>query len=63
MALQASKIKALFLDLDGVVWHGASPIGDPAATFRKIHALNLLPLVGTNNATQTPEAYCKKFAS
>ena len=63
MALQASKIKALFLDLDGVVWHGASPIGDPAATFRKIHALNLLPLVGTNNATQTPEAYCEKFAS
>ena len=63
MALQASKIKALFLDLDGVVWHGASPIGDLAATFRKIYALNLLPLVGTNNATQTPEAYCEKFAS
>lgn len=62
MAIQFSKIKALFLDLDGVVWHGADPIGDLSAIFRKIAKMDVLPLIGTNNATKTPEAYCEKFA-
>lgn len=62
MTIQASKIKALFLDLDGVVWHGTSPIGDLGAIFTQIEALGILPLVGTNNATLTPEDYVAKFA-
>lgn len=62
MTIQASKIKAIFLDLDGVVWHGTSPIGDLSAIFAQIANLGILPLVGTNNATLTPEDYVAKFS-
>lgn len=62
MTIQVSKIKALFLDLDGVVWHGSAPIGDLGATFSQVADLGILPLVGTNNATLTPEDYVVKFA-
>lgn len=62
MAIQFSKIKALFLDLDGVVWHGADPIGNLSDIFRKIADMGVLPLIGTNNATKTPASYCEKFA-
>lgn len=63
MAIDFTKIKALFLDLDGVTWHGTEPIGDLAAIFRKIAAANVLPLIGTNNATKTPDSYREKFAA
>ncbi len=51
------QIKALFLDMDGVLWEGSNPIGDLDRIFRKIAQLGIQPFFGTNNATRTPEMY------
>ncbi|NMB94773.1 MAG: HAD-IIA family hydrolase [Flexilinea flocculi] len=50
-------IKALFLDMDGVLWHGKNPIGDLPSIFHKFQKIGIIPLFGTNNSTRTPEAY------
>lgn len=57
------RIKALFLDMDGVLWEGRRPIGDLPAIFEKINRLGILPLFGTNNSTRTPEMYRDLLAS
>jgi ribonucleotide monophosphatase NagD (HAD superfamily) len=31
-----SNIKALILDMDGVIWKGDAPIGDLPATFKRV---------------------------
>ncbi|MBI5944352.1 MAG: HAD-IIA family hydrolase [Chloroflexi bacterium] len=57
-----SNIKALILDMDGVVWKGDAPIGDLAATFQRIRERGLKFVFATNNGTKTPEEYQKKLA-
>lgn len=57
-----SNIKALILDMDGVVWKGDAPIGDLPATFRRIRERGLKFVFATNNGTKTPEEYQKKLA-
>jgi 4-nitrophenyl phosphatase len=58
-----STVKALFLDLDGVLWNGSEPIGDLKAIFQKITQAGVVPILGTNNSTRTPASYQKKMAS
>jgi 4-nitrophenyl phosphatase len=50
-------IKALILDMDGVLWRGPQPIGDLAAIFAEIARKGLGVIMATNNATRTPESY------
>ncbi|MBE0672298.1 MAG: HAD-IIA family hydrolase [Anaerolineales bacterium] len=57
-----SNIKALILDMDGVIWKGDSPIGDLPATFNKIRERGLKFVFATNNGTKTPEEYQKRLA-
>ncbi len=57
-----SNIKALILDMDGVVWKGDAPIGDLPATFKKIRERGLKFVFATNNGTKTPEEYQQKLA-
>ena len=57
-----STIKALILDMDGVIWKGDAPIGDLPATFRRIRERGLKFVFATNNGTKTPEEYQKKLA-
>lgn len=57
-----SKIKALILDMDGVVWKADTPIGDLVEIFTRIHARGLKFVFATNNGTKTPEEYQKKLA-
>jgi 4-nitrophenyl phosphatase len=57
-----SNIKALILDMDGVVWKGDAPIGDLAATFDRIRERGLKFVFATNNGTKTPEEYQQKLA-
>jgi len=57
-----SNIKALILDMDGVVWKADAPIGDLAATFTRIRQRGLAFVFATNNGTKTPEEYQKKLA-
>lgn len=57
-----SNIKALILDMDGVVWKGDAPIGDLPAIFKRIRERGLKFVFATNNGTKTPEEYQKKLA-
>jgi len=57
-----SNIKALILDMDGVVWKADAPIGDLPATFARIRERGLKFVFATNNGTKTPEEYRQKLA-
>ncbi len=57
-----SNIKALILDMDGVIWKGDAPIGDLPATFKRIRERGLKFVFATNNGTKTPEEYRQKLA-
>lgn len=57
-----SNIKALILDMDGVLWKSDEPIGDLPAVFKKIRERGLKFVFATNNGTKTPEAYQTKLA-
>lgn len=52
-----SNIKALILDMDGVIWRSDAPIGDLREVFRSIEARGLKYVFATNNGTKTPEQY------
>lgn len=58
-----SHIKALILDMDGVLWKGDAPLGDLPAVFRRIRARGLKFAFATNNGTKTPEEYQEKLRS
>ncbi|NWG34715.1 MAG: HAD-IIA family hydrolase [Chloroflexi bacterium] len=58
-----SHIKALILDMDGVLWKSDAPIGDLPAIFQRIRARGLKFAFATNNGTKTPEEYRQKLAS
>src|SRR5215208_2524255 len=50
-------IKALIIDMDGVIWKSDAPIGDLAAIFDRIRARGLKFVFATNNSTKTSEQY------
>ena len=54
-------VRGLILDIDGVLWKEAEPIGDLAAVFRTISAMGLAVTVATNNAMRTVEEYRLKL--
>jgi len=58
-----SHIKALILDMDGVIWRSDAPIGDLPATFKRIEELGLKFVFATNNGTKTPEQYVETLAN
>ncbi len=52
-----SNIKALILDMDGVIWKSDAPIGNLPDIFKRIEARGLKYVFATNNGTKTPEQY------
>ncbi|RME89123.1 MAG: HAD-IIA family hydrolase, partial [Anaerolineae bacterium] len=60
-ATTLSPLRALLLDMDGVLWRGEQPIGDLPAIFDRIRALNLGFMLVTNNSTRTPAHYLEKL--
>lgn len=54
-------IKALILDMDGVVWRGDAPIGDLPSIFNRIRARGLKFVFATNNSTKTSEQYVERL--
>ena len=52
-----SHIKALILDMDGVIWKADAPIGDLPSIFKRIRARGLKYVFATNNSTRTSEQY------
>lgn len=59
--LHLDSIKALVLDMDGVLWKDTEPIGDLSAIFETLKAKNIQHIFATNNATRTAEDYTKKL--
>jgi 4-nitrophenyl phosphatase len=57
-----SHIKALILDMDGVVWRADTPIGDLAEIFARVEARGIKYVFATNNGTKTPEQYAERLA-
>ena len=55
--MKSIDIKALVLDMDGVLWRGKEPIGDLPKIFASIHAKGLRFAFATNNSSRTAEKY------
>lgn len=55
-------VKALILDLDGVLWRGDKPIGDLRYIFDRIRSYGLKVVCTTNNSTSTPLQFAEKIA-
>lgn len=61
MSLIPPSIKALILDMDGVLWKDSTPIGDLPMIFNRIQALGLQVVLATNNATLSVDMYLSKL--
>jgi 4-nitrophenyl phosphatase len=59
--LYLANIKALILDMDGVLWRENTPIGDLPAIFARIRERGLKVALATNNATRTVDEYLQKL--
>ncbi len=55
-------IKALILDMDGVLWQGSQPIGDLPSIFQCIDQRGWKVVLATNNASRTPQQYVERLA-
>jgi 4-nitrophenyl phosphatase len=56
-------IKALIIDMDGVIWKADAPIGDLPAIFARVRECGLKFIFATNNSTRTPEQYVERLRS
>src|SRR5512146_2549257 len=56
-----SHIKSLIIDMDGVIWKSDAPIGDLAATFRRVRERGVKFVFATNNSTRTSEQYVARL--
>jgi 4-nitrophenyl phosphatase len=59
--MDPSNLKALILDMDGVIWRDAEPIGDLPGIFGRIHDRGLKVVFATNNATRSVNQYLSKL--
>ena len=55
-------IRALIIDMDGVLWHGTQPIPGLTDFFQALRELEIRFILATNNASLTPEQYVTKLA-
>ena len=56
-------IRAVILDMDGVLWAGKQALIDIPAAFQKMNDLDLKVILATNNATQTAAQFVEKVRS
>lgn len=57
-----TNIRALIIDMDGVLWHGDQPQAGLAEFFQTLRELGLPFVLATNNAGMTAEQYVAKLA-
>lgn len=57
-----TNIRALIIDMDGVLWHGNQAIVGLTDFFQTLRDQNLRFILATNNASHTPQQYVKKLA-
>jgi 4-nitrophenyl phosphatase len=63
MTFDPSKIRALILDMDGVLWRSNQPIGDLPTIFAEIDHLGWQVVLATNNATKSIQQFLSKLES
>ncbi len=54
-------IRAMILDMDGVLWKDRDSIGNLPSIFSRLNEKNIQVILATNNATRTPEQYLEKL--
>jgi len=57
----STPIKALILDMDGIIWRDETPIGDLPEIFAAIRQRGIKFIFATNNSTKTPAQYLEKL--
>ncbi len=62
MIRNSAPIKHLILDMDGVLWHGETPVPGLAEFFETLNRYKLSFVLATNNATKTSAQYVQKLA-
>ncbi|MBT3390664.1 MAG: HAD-IIA family hydrolase [Chloroflexi bacterium] len=60
--LNIRSLRALILDMDGVIWRGQEPIGNLPQIFATIQQRGLGVVMATNNSTKTPVQYIQRMA-
>ena len=55
-------IRAMIIDMDGVLWHGSQPLPGLTEFFQTLHERQIRYILATNNASLTPEQYVAKLA-
>jgi len=60
MVFDSKNIRALILDMDGVLWRGEQLIGDLPTIFKEIERKGLKVILASNNSTRTPAKYLAK---
>jgi 4-nitrophenyl phosphatase len=63
MIFKPAKIRALILDMDGVLWRSNEAIGDLPGIFAEINRLGWQVMLATNNATKSIRDFVDKLAS
>lgn len=61
MSKEIQTYQALVLDMDGVLWHGDTPIAGLKALFNTLATLNLPFMLATNNAMKRAVDYVEKL--
>lgn len=61
-AQQREDLRALILDMDGVIWREDNAIGDLPAIFGRIQTLGLQVMLATNNSTRSAAMYVQRLA-
>ena len=56
-------IKALILDMDGVLWKSTEAIGNLPVIFNKLDDANISYIFATNNSTRDEDQYLEKLSS
>jgi 4-nitrophenyl phosphatase len=61
MNQKTNLISNFILDMDGVLWHGETPVPGLASFFDEIDRRQIGYILATNNATKTQQQYAEKF--
>ncbi len=59
--IDQTNLKAILLDLDGVLWRGSESLVDIPLLFDRIDSLGLLAFCVTNNSTRLADDYLERF--
>jgi 4-nitrophenyl phosphatase len=62
MMNEITNLKAMIIDMDGVLWHGSHPIDGVVDFFETLRLINIPFVLATNNASLTQQQYIEKLA-